>query len=217
MKPHFIYALVDPRTDEVRYVGKTVDLKRRMRRHRNIGRSENPSIYRDRWIQSLMDDGLDFIVWILEVCDDKNWIASEIKWIAYFKEQGCSLTNLTGGGEGWHDYVMTDEHRANLKKPKPEGFGKRISEAQKGRVKSQAHRENISKAKRGVKSTPEVKEKLSESMKNRWAVDSEFRAKVKETKEKSKTECPVCEIEFTKVGMTQHIKTHSSTLLEIIG
>ena len=30
-RPWFIYTLKDPRTDEVRYVGWTVDLKRRLR------------------------------------------------------------------------------------------------------------------------------------------------------------------------------------------
>lgn len=174
-KLHFIYALVDPRTDGVRYVGKTIELKRRMRRHRNIGRSENPSLYRDRWIQSLMDDGLDFIVWVLEICDDNSWAESEKKWIAFFKDEGCRLTNLAEGGTGGKGPFREGQNRggATPGRKKPAGFGEKISKASKGVPKSKAHREAMSRAKIGNKASDETKKKVSEASKVMWK-DSNF-------------------------------------------
>lgn len=50
-----VYVLKDPRTDEPKYVGATVDVRDRLSQHKSNPTSEQMR----RWIQSLLDDGLE--------------------------------------------------------------------------------------------------------------------------------------------------------------
>ncbi|WP_406867225.1 GIY-YIG nuclease family protein [Paraburkholderia fungorum] len=93
-----IYVLRDPRTNEIRYVGKTVrDLRKRLREH--VASAPRKITYRDNWIFTLLDEGLHPII---EEIDRTigDWEALEAKWIAHHKSLGAKLTNLTDGGYG---------------------------------------------------------------------------------------------------------------------
>lgn len=94
-----IYALLDPRTNEVRYVGKAKDPKLRYASHKCVrGYS-----HRANWIRSLQRCGYDPEMVILEESED--WAESESFWIDYLMSLGARLTNLSKGGEsgpvGW--------------------------------------------------------------------------------------------------------------------
>lgn len=52
-----IYVLVDPRTDQVRYVGRTTDLLLRLAQHCQTVRSLRPS-RKELWIEELRQEGL---------------------------------------------------------------------------------------------------------------------------------------------------------------
>lgn len=91
-----IYALVDPRTEQVRYVGATVDPQRRLREH--LGR-RCESTYCSRWIQELAAEGLKPCFWVLQIAGDE-WQIVECQWIKAFRDLGAPLTNITDGGEG---------------------------------------------------------------------------------------------------------------------
>jgi hypothetical protein len=95
----FIYALLDPRTGEARYIGKSHRSGPRLREHIN----EPPShCHRSRWIQSLKRDGLEPTIALLEEVDvwDRTWQDAERAWIAIGRKLGWRLTNATDGGEG---------------------------------------------------------------------------------------------------------------------
>lgn len=131
----YIYALIDPRTDEVRYIGKALRPTERFSGHIRDCR-KHP---RTQWIQGLRRNGLVPKLSILEgPCED--WSTAEKKWIAHYLSQGARLTNLTDGGEGvgtygwWLGKKMSAEAR------------KKMSKSGRNRPKSQQHRQAISDA-----------------------------------------------------------------------
>lgn len=94
-----IYTLSDPRTNQIRYVGKTVkSLKERLSNH--VCLRKNEVNYRTNWIKSILKSGN---VPIINQIDCTIWSKSqdlEIYWIKKFKDEGYSLVNSTKGGEG---------------------------------------------------------------------------------------------------------------------
>lgn len=94
-----IYVLRDPRTNEVRYVGKTVQpIEIRLQAH--VRKSNERKTHRDCWIFSLKQIGMRPAIEVIEVVEGDAWAVREIFWIAHFKATGASITNQTIGGEG---------------------------------------------------------------------------------------------------------------------
>jgi GIY-YIG catalytic domain/NUMOD3 motif len=93
----FIYGLIDPRTDLVRYVGKANVPQKRLAQHTSKARNGERS-YKAHWIRELISLNLLPTFLILEKCAYEGWQAREIFWIARFKSN--KLTNATTGGEG---------------------------------------------------------------------------------------------------------------------
>lgn len=93
----YIYILEDPITQEVRYVGKSNNPKRRYQSHLcNKPKVKYHSYY---WIQNLLKNGVKPILTIIDETED-NWESLEKYWIEQFKNWGYKLTNCTLGGEG---------------------------------------------------------------------------------------------------------------------
>jgi hypothetical protein len=117
----FIYALKDPRSDEVRYVGKSDAPARRWRFHQRDKRS---NAHRYRWLQQLKRDGLEPALVILEQCQMAEWPERERYWEAYFRAQGARLTNMApcGGGPAFAcatPAVREKMRQAALARPHP--------------------------------------------------------------------------------------------------
>jgi len=91
----FIYTLSHPTTNEIRYVGKTGNLKNRLTSHLSASKSSNSHV--GRWIKSILPIGLP-IIDIIEECDENSWEEREIYWISFYKEQGLNLCNIQKGG-----------------------------------------------------------------------------------------------------------------------
>lgn len=94
----FIYALLDPDTNEVRYIGKTNNLAKRMRGH--CGQDLKRASYKSRWIKKLIASGKKPKITVIEECAENNWQVSEKHWIAYYRSIGARLTNQLDGGQG---------------------------------------------------------------------------------------------------------------------
>lgn len=90
----YIYALLDPRVEEVRYVGKSDDPDLRYIQHL----SDSGGTWKARWVRYLKTKGLRPVLKILEEVREEEWEEAERRWISYYRENGCSLTNLTDGG-----------------------------------------------------------------------------------------------------------------------
>jgi group I intron endonuclease len=96
----YIYVLKCPRTNEVRYVGKSNDPKRRYYGHMRTDKTA--CSYKKNWVQSLLKQGLKPVLEIIKEVPMGEWKDWEKYYIRYYKEKGCKLTNLGQGGEGLH-------------------------------------------------------------------------------------------------------------------
>lgn len=90
-----IYALCDPDTDEVRYVGKAIDVQRRFKQH--IYYSQFRQTVKDLWIQGLEKRGQQPTIVVLEVVSRGEAHAREVYWIGRCASTG-RLFNITHSG-----------------------------------------------------------------------------------------------------------------------
>lgn len=95
-----IYALIDPRTGLVRYVGKSKNVDLRVRYGHLGAELKNARLHKTNWLRQLAELQLQPIVQILEVTDESSWQERERYWIAHYRSIGASLTNMTEGGDG---------------------------------------------------------------------------------------------------------------------
>jgi hypothetical protein len=97
---YLIYALVDPRSGEWRYIGKSCSGLRRPHDHVRecFLRSKT---HKNNWVKSLLAIGLRPVVEVVEeIVDPEKLSDAEMEWISAARAVGCSLTNETDGGEG---------------------------------------------------------------------------------------------------------------------
>ena len=94
----FIYALQDPITKEVRYIGKTKNLK--MRFHNHMNKRHNEKTHKRNWIESLKSKKLKPIMLIIDEVNNDSWKFWEKYWINQFIVWGFNLVNHTSGGDG---------------------------------------------------------------------------------------------------------------------
>lgn len=141
-----IYALIEPQTGEIRYVGQTKDqMKHRLYRHHFEGRTSNGTSHRTTWLRKQMRIGYPPIAVIvqevaLDCLDD-----AEIFWISHFKERGCALVNHhPGGNGGWE--VMRGKSSPRKGTKQPEWRKKQISEKLSGKKLSAETRAKMSAA-----------------------------------------------------------------------
>lgn len=110
----YIYKLVDPLTDEVRYVGKTdKPLSKRLAVH--ISRAKEARNHKDCWILSLRSKGLKPHIELIETASDDSWEEYEIHWISEYRKTG-RLTNVADGGGTNRPKLGADNHRAVFSK-----------------------------------------------------------------------------------------------------
>jgi hypothetical protein len=95
-----IYAIRD--NHWIRYVGKTVHkIEVRLAQHLKAARDGDKS-YRGNGIRKMLQEGRFPTISLLEVVHG-NGSKEEIKWIAYFRNHGIRIWNMTDGGEGIAD------------------------------------------------------------------------------------------------------------------
>ena len=99
MRKVFIYTITDPRTGDIRYIGKTVNVNYRLCRHKYSAKKSTKS-HKDAWIKGILNSGLSPVLDVIDECSEDDWKQTEIYWIAQFKCWGFNLLNETIGGEG---------------------------------------------------------------------------------------------------------------------
>jgi hypothetical protein len=97
-----IYGLVDPRSNEVRYIGKTNQKPSyRLVQHLHQAETQDGNSHLLNWLRQLLAEGLAPDIRILEVLEEwADWQERERIWIAQTRAAGWRLTNMTDGGEG---------------------------------------------------------------------------------------------------------------------
>ena len=100
MKDMYIYELVDPRDNNVRYVGKSNKPKLRYNQHwaegYNLSKIYKDGVltmtYKKIWMIDLRFEDAPPILNILEKCGD-NWREREAWWIGHYEDSGYTLVN----------------------------------------------------------------------------------------------------------------------------
>ena len=161
----YIYILRHPETFEIRYVGKTNNIKRRFAQHKSKKCLEKTGSKKlAYWVLKLLSNNLLPIMEIIEECDD-NWAEREKYWISYYSN--TNLCNLSNGGEGvgHNDYTKS-----------------KIKNALTGRKRSDEEKQAISKAmigkKRGKYTNTEWHKKRYENPEERKKCGIKLRKKV---------------------------------------
>lgn len=90
-----IYGLFDPRTNELRYIGKANNAQKRLKSHLRDADRRNTPVY--CWIRKLRDLGLTPRMQVLEIASD--WKEAERRLIAVSRARGDKLLNVADGGD----------------------------------------------------------------------------------------------------------------------
>ncbi len=139
MARFIVYGLFDPRTQELRYVGKSCQGLKRPRKHSAPSQLKKQT-HTARWCSELAAQRLRPEIEVLEEhLGAETLYDAEQFFIAYFRSIGCRLTNHVDGGRGALGLKHTPEAKA------------RISAAHRGKVVSLDSRARISTAKLGIK------------------------------------------------------------------
>jgi GIY-YIG catalytic domain len=92
----YIYQLTDPRDGSIRYVGKTNNLRIRLKGHKNL---RNNYTRCNAWKKELQALGLQPKMEVVEeVADEATWIEREQYWIDRRRAEGNILTNEAAAG-----------------------------------------------------------------------------------------------------------------------
>lgn len=131
-KTTFIYALIDPRYETVRYIGKSNNPESRYQNHYNKSRDKNT--HKRNWINNIRKDNLRPEILILDEVDINDWIFWEKFYISLYKSWGFRLTNYTEGGDGAtfrNSTTFKKCHTMNKGIPRSDETKRKISETLK--------------------------------------------------------------------------------------
>lgn len=188
-----IYGLVDPTSDELRYIGQTSRPTQRLGQHLRTARQRS-NLHVAAWIRGLLDREARPEIVPIEKCDRADADDSEQFWIEYFRSLGCRLTNRSIGGKaprGWHH---SEEQKAKWRRErrgenaprygKPASAEQRNNQSlgQKRRYETEVHprlgkkhseetRKLISENRSGVvpKMSEQGRKNHADALKRRWA------------------------------------------------
>jgi NUMOD3 motif-containing protein len=215
-----IYALVDPRDHEIRYVGITKrTIEERLSSHIRDSFNAGTGTHKDRWIRRLRR--LRLQPYTVSVCQvrQEHWSDAERYWIRYFKDAGCRLTNSTDGGGISPDDMrrLWREHRAAFMKnhfvPSTKGrhhtdeTKQRLSEITKQQMSDPAMRAAVSTTHSGKTISASHRQAVSEAQTQRWR---DWRASGEVTSEATRQK--IREARLGKPLSTAHRAKLSATL-----
>lgn len=117
----YIYALVDPRSTKIKYIGRTKCLiEKRFGEHISKAKLRYDNTNKSKWIRGLAKEGLKSLVRKLTSIDGwSNSHAFERKLVAKYKDR---LLNHDDRGEGGLNHIVSEETKRKLSKIIKEGF-----------------------------------------------------------------------------------------------
>jgi len=136
----FIYALKEPDTGEIRYIGKAKNPQKRLSAHLSRAVSDRRVSHKNSWVMSLLNRRLRPILEIIDEVSEEDWGPIEAAYIQFYREEGFDLVNGTFGGDGIA--MRGDKHPM---------FGKHHSQETK---------EKLSKVKTGIPLPETARKKL---------------------------------------------------------
>lgn len=185
----YIYALLCPK-GEVRYIGKTNEPSKRLRKHISGAKTRKENHHNANWIRSLLAVGEAPTMEVLcAVPENETWQETEKYFIDIYRAMGFRLTNILEGGGAEFDVRpeataaraakakitrATPEYRAKISKissgcwADPALRATRLVAMAEARLKPGHHEKRVAAGKE-VGSRPEVKAKRSKSIKASFA------------------------------------------------
>jgi hypothetical protein len=170
-----VYALIDPVTQMIRYIGQSVCVEKRFSNYRRIAKSSwatTTNDHLDRWLRKLHNAGTPHETEILESGfesqDDLN--EAEAFWENYWRAMGSPLINIRkcGGARGAHSpstrRKMSEAAKGRVHGPETR---RRMSESHKKKRLTEEHKRKIGEASRGHACSPEQREKIAASKRGR--------------------------------------------------
>ena len=183
----FIYELIDPRSNETRYIGKSNNPQRRLKDEhlKEIG-----DTHKIRWIKQLQRLNLIPVLNIIDEVSESDWDFWERFYIRQFRLCEFRLVNDTDGGDGVKDSTgevgrkvsralmgrkvsqeqvqraLETKRRNNSFGQTKEALDKRVAKIT-GMKRSKEICEKFSKSHIGIHPTEETKQKLRERLKGR--------------------------------------------------
>tara|TARA_B110000977_G_C10864877_1_gene411214 strand:- start:50 stop:682 length:633 start_codon:yes stop_codon:yes gene_type:complete len=176
----FVYALKLNNNDEYRYIGKTINIRKRFTSHkRSAKKGENLPVY--RWMKAKGVENIELLV--LEEADNESLFELERSWILKSRLGGHRLLNLTDGGEGAMGYRHTEKQKKEWSEerkgsiageknpnygkfgPAHPSYGRKCSEETKQRLSDKKRGENNPNY--GKSASQETKLKMSLAQKGR--------------------------------------------------
>lgn len=146
-----IYALIEPITLEIKYIGKTKQpLNKRLSAH--LAESHKSNTKKNTWLKSLKKKNLKPLIEELDACTELDWEFWEQYWISQFKAWGFELKNTDEGGKGQSSEFMRKNNPMFKKKNRM-----KVSKSLMGNQFAKGH-----------KHSEETKEKVSENHAKFW-------------------------------------------------
>lgn len=181
MSEYFVYSLSDPRTLEIRYIGKTVaSLSTRLSQHIYAAMHNKWASHVNNWVKSLVNVGHRPIINAISVVSDKHLLEKEeIRLIEYYKARGARLVNLTKGGDGAPGRILCEASllkmsKSHLGQPgywtgkkRDAGTCRKISESNKGKKAWNKGIRGGTSWNKGIPMSAESKAKISVSRKGK--------------------------------------------------
>lgn len=183
-----IYGIQVKDTKEIVYIGKSNDLKERIRAHLRDARGKS-TLPVHNWMRKHDMTSWEFI--ILDETTKENWQNDERAWIAYYRSINQAKLNLDDGGAGRSPYIMSDATKQklsqiNMGKQSPQRGAKlpnerkaKVSQSLKELWQDPDYRRRMSEAHKGKSSgakgravSQEVKDKISQGVKNFYLDDN---------------------------------------------
>jgi predicted GIY-YIG superfamily endonuclease len=151
----YIYVLLDPTTHEVRYIGKSKNINKRLATHISALYKHT---HKENWIRSLkLQHQTPIILAIWSADNEQTIIKNEMEFIELAKLLKINLTNGTNGGVGSSGRIVSPETREKMRQAQ---LGKKLSEETKKKISEKLKGNKYSL---GVKHTQETKEKIIKS------------------------------------------------------
>lgn len=150
-----IYGIIDPITNQIRYVGQTINLTKRKSAHIRMAIKTNNNTYVYNWLRTLLAKGYKPEFFVLEICKVQDLDSLEIFYINYFKMLGSNLTNSVEGGKSRRGYKHSLKSRKE-RSLKMKGNGWNL-----GRKLSSETKLKMSVSQIGRKHSKETKAKIS--------------------------------------------------------
>jgi hypothetical protein len=100
----YIYALIDPITNDIRYIGKSNNVEKRFKKHMYDSLKNKKKTHKERWIFKLKEKNLIPSLIILKETTNNEYEYWEEYYIKYYKSLGCKLTNYDEQGKGCSKY-----------------------------------------------------------------------------------------------------------------